>query len=295
MKARRFDEVLEECLTAQLEGRRTVEESLSLYPSLASELEPLLRAAASVTDAFQRASPPAYIVELGRDRFLASVRARASARVARGRHQGGPWGLRLWGTVGAAAAATLAAAAVGIAALLGAGGNGQEPASVGSQNTGNTGPAPAVLNLSDWQQAHQHLKEAASRGAAVPQADLETIKAVTEAWKGVDPAILSEAERHELEQAVRQQYETLTVLTAGQPGPLPSDEMVSVLGTTKEVAEKLGLELPAFSPAPSTPAETPAPQPEPTATPSPASEPTPAPAPPSEGESLPTDPIFQPS
>lgn len=292
MKARRFDEVLEECLAAQLEGRRTVEESLSLYPSLASELEPLLRAAASLTDAFQRASPPAYIVELGRDRFLAAARARTRAGMARTRHQGGPWGLRLWGTVGAAAAAALAAAAVGIAALLGAGGDGKEPTSVGSQNTG---PAPAVLNLSDWQQAHQHLKEAASRGAAVPQADLETIKAVTEGWKGVDPASLSEAERHELEQAVRQQYETLTVLTAGQPGPLPPDEIVSVLGTTKEVAEKLGLELPAFSPAPGTPVETPAPQPEPTATPSPASEPTPASPPPSEGDSLPTDPILQPS
>jgi hypothetical protein len=292
MKARRFDEVLEECLAAQLEGRRTVEESLSLYPSLAPELEPLLRAAASVTEVFQRASPPPYIVELGRERFLAAARARTSAGMARARHQGGPWGLRLWGAVGAAAAAALAAAAVGIAALLGSGGNEQGPASVGSQNTG---PAPAVLNLSDWQQAHQHLKEAASRGAAIPQADLETIKAVTQSWKGVDPTTLSDSARQELEQAVRQQYETLSVLTVDQPGPLPPDEIASVLGITKEVAEKLGLELPTFSPAPSSPAGTPAPQPEPTATPSPASEPTPAPPPPSEGESHPPDPIFQPS
>ncbi len=292
MKARRFDEVLEECLTAQLEGRRTIEESLSLYPSLADELEPLLRAAASLTEVFQSSSPPPYVVELGRDRFLAAVRVRAAARVARGRHQGGPWGLRLWGAVGTAAAAALAAAAVGIAALLNTGGDGREPTSVGSQNPG---PAPAVLNLSDWQQAHQHVKEAASRGYTVSQADLEIIKAVTEKWKAVDPATLSDEERQEWEQAVRQQYETLTVLTAGQPGPLPPDEIVSVLGSTKEVAEKLGLELPGFSPAPSSPAETPEPQPEPSATPSPASEPTPTPPPPPEGESLPEGPIFQPS
>ena len=80
MKARRFEEVLEECLAAQLEGRRTIEESLSLYPSLASELEPLLRAAAVLTDTFERSSPPWYLLERGRDRFLIAAANRARAR-----------------------------------------------------------------------------------------------------------------------------------------------------------------------------------------------------------------------
>lgn len=296
MKARRFEEVLEECLAAQLEGRRTVEESLSLYPSLACELEPLLRAAASLSDVYQRASPPPYIVELGRERFLAAAAARARARagVGRARHQSGPWGLRLWGAVGAAAAAALAAAAVGIAALIGSGGGGEEMAGSGPPDTG---PAPAVLNLNDWQQAHEHLKDAAQRGAPIPQADLETIKAFTEKWKGVDPTTLRDEERLELEQAVRQQYETLAGLTAGQPGPVPPDEIFSVLGSTKELADKLGLQLPGFSPAPASPGGTATPEPQPSPSPPPEATPGPAPtpAPSPEGESVPTDPIFQPS
>ena len=46
MITRSLEEILEECLSAYLEGRRGIDESLSLYPSLADELEPLLRTAA---------------------------------------------------------------------------------------------------------------------------------------------------------------------------------------------------------------------------------------------------------
>ena len=72
---RKFDEIFEECLSALLEGRRSVEESLSLYPSLAAELEPLLRTAAEIAPAFEY-RPPAAVQEEARQRFLVAARAR---------------------------------------------------------------------------------------------------------------------------------------------------------------------------------------------------------------------------
>ncbi len=43
MRTRRLEEIFEECLSAYLEGERAIGESLSLYPDMAGELEPLLR------------------------------------------------------------------------------------------------------------------------------------------------------------------------------------------------------------------------------------------------------------
>jgi hypothetical protein len=70
MKAKRLDEVLDECLSAYIERRRTIEESLSLYPSLRGELEPLLRTAVEVVDAYSEASPPPEVMERVRQTFL---------------------------------------------------------------------------------------------------------------------------------------------------------------------------------------------------------------------------------
>lgn len=302
MKARRFEEVLEECLAAQLEGRRTIEESLSLYPWLASELEPLLRAAAILADTFERNSPPSYVLERGRDRFLVAasnrVRARALAARAGLGHRSQAWGLRLWGAVGSAAAATIVAVTVGVVALLSAGGTGG-PAGSGTEPTGS---APAVLDLTSVQQAHQHLKEAAALGQRITFSDLAVLRDALERWSSVDPGTLSEETRQQLEQTVQEQIEILTTLSSAPSPATEPDEIMFVLGSTKDVAEKLGLVIPTFSPvatpAPATaeptvpPAETPAPTLPPVPTPPPTTAPTEAPAP--ETEAAPTAPVFQP-
>lgn len=302
MKARRFEEVLEDCLTAQLQGRRTIEESLSLYPSLAPELEPLLRAAAAVADAFERSSPSSYLLERGRDRFLmaAADRARARALAARttlGRRSQ-PWGLRLWGAVGSAAAATVVAVAVGVMALLSAGGT-SGPIGGGTQSAG---PAPAVLDLTSVQQAHDHLKEAAALGRQVTPSDLAVLREALERWRSVDTSTLSEETRRQLEQTVQEQIEILTTLSSAPPPATEPDEIMYVLGSTKDVAEKLGLAIPTFSPAatpaPATaeptapPEETPTPTLPPVPTPPPTLAPTETPTP--EPEATPTPPVFQP-
>src|SRR5437764_1842912 len=127
MRKRRFEEVLEECLQAQCEGRRTLEESLSLYPSLASELGPLLRAAARIEEAFQASAPSPYAEEQIGLRFLAAASDRKRVRALTGRikglHGSGPWNLRRWSVLGAAAAVG-AAFAVIAGVILAGGGNG---------------------------------------------------------------------------------------------------------------------------------------------------------------------------
>jgi hypothetical protein len=76
MKANRLDEVLDECLSAYLERRRTIEDSLSLYPDLRAQLEPLLRTALEVTGALAQPSPPHHVQEHGRQKFLESASTR---------------------------------------------------------------------------------------------------------------------------------------------------------------------------------------------------------------------------
>src|SRR3972149_11359888 len=106
MSANRLDGVLEECVSASLEGRRSVEDSLSLYPSLASELAPLLRTGVSVADSFQRYSPPSYVRINVRQRFLAEAATRSRARALTQRlsaPRAVSWQRRHWGFLATAA------------------------------------------------------------------------------------------------------------------------------------------------------------------------------------------------
>ena len=74
-----FEEILEECLSALLEGRRGVEESLSLYPAWRGRLEPLLRAAEEIAAGFDQ-TPPSRARERGLQRFLEAARIRRRLR-----------------------------------------------------------------------------------------------------------------------------------------------------------------------------------------------------------------------
>ena len=83
-----FEDIFEECLSALLEGRRSIEESLSLYPAWRGRLEPLLRAAEEIAGGLD-ATPSPYAKERGLQRFLDSARARrrrgATSRLVSGR------------------------------------------------------------------------------------------------------------------------------------------------------------------------------------------------------------------
>ena len=87
MREGKFREIFEECLTAVLDGRRTVEDCLSLYPAIASELEPLLRTSLEVSDAFQAETPSWHVQERIRNRVLAAAHARSRSRTPGGRAQ----------------------------------------------------------------------------------------------------------------------------------------------------------------------------------------------------------------
>lgn len=304
MRARRFEEVLEECITAHLEGRRTIEESLSLYPSLARELEPDLRTAARVAGSFQFQSPPDYVLERGRHRFLlaASTRARARALTARlgvSEHRSRPWGMRVWGFVGAAAAVVVVAAA--LTAITLTGGDGAQPTSVSS--TGGSGQtAPAVLIVESLRGWHEQVKSAASHGGEI-EPGIGHIRDATARILDIDPSTLPESDLEQFRQTIQDQYILLHNIAEATPADQPSDEVRGILGSTEELAAKWGVTLPVFSPlpvetpAPATPAETPVETPAPTLPPIPTPEATPAPATPAptDGPADQGSPIFQPS
>ena len=79
-RVKKLSEILEECIEAGIAGRRSLEESLALYPAQAEELEPLLRTALSVSESFQSYTPPAAVEQRIRSRFLADAAARRNLR-----------------------------------------------------------------------------------------------------------------------------------------------------------------------------------------------------------------------
>ena len=125
MREGKLREIFEECLTAVLEGRRTVEDCLSLYPTLASELEPLLRTSLEISDAYQAETPPWHVQERIRHRVLAAAQARARGRTLVSGINLSPtsWRARHWGGLGAAAAAAVAAVFLISVMLIGGSGN----------------------------------------------------------------------------------------------------------------------------------------------------------------------------
>ena len=124
-RVKKLSEILEECIEAGLTGRRSLEASLALYPAQASELEPLLRTALSVSDSFQSYAPSAAVEQRIRSRFLADAAARRSRRHPESSFEKRGWlsGLRRAVFSGfapaAAAASNLVAITVGRASLGG--------------------------------------------------------------------------------------------------------------------------------------------------------------------------------
>ncbi len=277
MNARRLEEAFEECVTAYLEGRRSIEESLSLYPAFAAELAPLLRTAVRLSDSFQKVSPPARVQERGLQRFLADARARRRLRelTAGSRKQSwlaGFWGQHRLAFAGAAALVAVLAIAVGSAAML-TGGGGSSNASVSQISSTPVRPTPeAVANIQTQISIIQGKRD---RGERVTPGDLSLLSDAT-----------SKLTPSEVQQSISQVQDVLqaasslvTNIAASQPEVAPQAQQAQ--NTIRDVASSLGVDLPSTTPAPSgTPAATAQPTPLPTSaspTPAPTVAPTPEP------------------
>ena len=175
MKARRLEDVFEECLTAYLEKGRSVDESLSLYPALASQLEPLLRTAVSVSQTFEASNPPWHAMERGRNKFLASASAYATGKAllrdSRPRHTA-PWGRFQWSALGGAAAAMAAVVVVG--AIMVSGGSGSSGDGGGNETVSNPSPTarPMPQSVTAVETTIGDFTAKATAGETITEADI---------------------------------------------------------------------------------------------------------------------------
>ncbi len=278
MRKRRFEETLEECITAHLEGRRSLEESLSLYPHLAADLEPLLHTAFEVHYAFQYEFPSAHRQDFGLQRFLTAAHTRQQARALTSRVKGfdrarPAWGRRHWGVLGAAAAAVAGIVVVTTVTLNG--GGGPEPV------VGNRTPAASstefVTTLSDAQRQIDRLHAKSVQGQRISGEELSALANTT---SRLAAASHPESAGEGIQQQVQEVIQAAVAITTTQPDTEPARD---VMDATQGLADKWNLPInPVTTPTPAptaapTPAPTQEPAVEPTPAPTAAPEPTPAP------------------
>src|SRR5947199_8557685 len=247
MKARRLDEVLDDCLSACLEGRRSIEESLSLYPSVRQELEPLLRTAVEVADTLSGASPPEHIEERGRQEFLTSASVRQRAKLL-------TYDLNFPQRAGEFAGRRrrlllLAAFAVGLAVA------GTFAAKLEMSSDGTSGgtalvPSPLTPVVGNLRDAQQQLWRRANQGVDVSP---EMIRALSKTTTALDSEVGNFVEvdaqaRVELERTIADQYLLLHLIANTQPAPT-APEARRALGVTRQVARSWRIDLPQVPPA----------------------------------------------
>lgn len=269
MRKAKFNDILEECIEAVLEGRRTVDDCLSLYPKLAPELEPLLSTVVDVSDTYQAESPSWHVQERIRLRVLAAQQARIRSRnlvsgVDLTRSSG--WRVRHWGGLASAAAAVVAAVFVASLMLFGGGGDSQGP---------DDGLGPVVTEI------RANAEKANEAYTTEGRLDYESLKAIARQTEDflADPELIQQLPPEDLAQLQLDIVETGDYL-ASLPEDEPIDEETG--GTVRdlkdgvsEIAEIIGgVAPPTASPTP--PAVTPTPEPtdEPSGTPEPTDQPT---------------------
>lgn len=276
MSARRLEEILEECLSAYLDGRRSIEESLSLYPSFAPQLEPLLRTATSITTTLKANAPAAHVQQRGLNRFLSDARARNNIKSLRvSGAQPGRFSI-IWqkyrlGFAGAGMAVLILAASIGGTAVLGGGSSG------GTVENFDTSTPAVVTNLQEQldtvraKRASQQLtaddifqlREAAADLRDAPESDIDpsidTIgKALTDADDFFSEIIATDPD-------LAQPAQDAQVIIRGVAADIGATLGSPTVAATPEVTP-----IPTPEPTPAqTPEPTPAPTPEPTAAPTP--------------------------
>lgn len=268
-----FEEIFDECLSALLEGRRTIEESLSLYPAWRGRLEPLLRAAEETASAYDQPPPP-YARERGLQRFLEAARTRRRLRQLLPSRPSAPWWS--WAPLGAAAVVVIGALAFLTASLTsddgGALSSDAPPAVSVYPYDPPTAPAePAPAEETTLGRVHDQLTEledVVRSGGAVDTALLWDIEnASNDLAAEIDTAEEIElVERVAAVSAARREYQLLQALQADPQGFSPL-ALEASLAATGDVLGKLG----------ATPEQTPEPTTKPTPSPQPTGEPSPLP------------------
>jgi hypothetical protein len=290
MSTRRLEEILEECLSAYLDGRRSVEESLSLYPFYAAELEPLLRTATEINTTLNSYSPPAHVQRRGLNRFLSDARARRNIRalqvgaVRQPGFFGSLWQRYSLGFAGAAMAVIILTVAIGSTALIGSSSGGD---TVGTGFQTSEPATPAVVTALRQQIDTLRTRQASQ---SVTADDIAALLAAAQNIGNADPGDIEPA-RDTITQALIDANDLVSDIVVTQPEVAPQAQQAQEI--IRDVAAGIGAPLPTPSAAvgATTPAVTTEPTPvitetptigpstEATAPPTEAPTPTPAPTP----------------
>jgi hypothetical protein len=246
MRQRRFEEILDECISAYLDGRRSVEQSLSLYPSVARRLEPLLRAAADTFDVFQELQPAAQAQERIRQRIVRAAAERAAAKALTSQISGFGIGsgrpLFGWAMVGSAVAGVAGLLIVGAAVLPGAlsedGGTGTTDRSAVSVNS-SAGLDRSILNA---RQRLDAIQQKARTGRDIGLQDLGALTGATRTLaEATHPDTLEASDAVQLEEIIHEQLSFLERLGASST-QAEKEEIKTAMVLTLQLAESLGID-----------------------------------------------------
>jgi hypothetical protein len=283
MNARRLEEIFEECVSAYLEGRRSIPESLQLYPAYAAELAPLLQTAVQLNDSFGKITPPAHVQNRVHSRFLSDARSRrqVSSLTRSHRRSGlftGFWERQRFGFAAAAGAIAVLVVAVGSAAMLTGGGNAGE---LGRNVT--TAPASQRATPATVTNIRSSTSNIRDRGQAVRSEDIDQLVSATTDLTEVDHSEVLNS-KADVEQALREADSVLNQIAASPPDAAVAAQVQQAKDTLRSVASTFDIDLdatptPTASPVPPTEPPTTAPTPAPTAEPTQAPTPEPTPVP----------------
>ncbi len=258
-----FEEILEECLSALLEGRRSVDESLSLYPAWKDRLEPLLRAAEEIAASLNEGPPP-YARERGLERFLEAAHTRRRLRAILPRQVAGtPWWR--WASAGVAAVVAVGVLAFMSATLMAEDGRRlSSGVRVSLYSPPAERPAPQASVQTPLEQVQERvavLENFVRHGEPVEVGLLAALEeASNELAADLDgPEEMGLVDRAAVVSITTREYELLQTLQGQAPG-VQAEAVEESLAAAADVLEKLGA----------------TPEPEPGASPS--SEPTSSPA-----------------
>ena len=282
MRRGEFEDILEECLSALLEGRRDIKESLSLYPAWSRQLEPLLKTAQEIAAGLDQ-TPSGYAKERGLHRILEAARAKRRLRqLIPYQPKAAPWSR--WAPAAAAAVAAIGALSFMSATLFAEDGyrlGDQVSVMPYAPPPQHTVPAPPPQTpLERVQEEVAELEGTVRDGETVDLASLEALEdASGDLASDLDsPRGLDLIERAAAASIVTQQRQLLQTVQDESDGTQASAAAAG-LAAADIVLVKLGIP-PTPTPEPTpTPTGVAAPSPEPTPTPTTESPSPPAPTP----------------
>lgn len=271
-----------------MERGRSIEECLARYPTLARELEPLLRTALGLQQAYDVAPRPSF-QRAALQRFLAAAAGRGRPLAAAPPRRRFSFGWR-WAPAAVGAAALVAAIALAAVLALGGGGGGSPEGGIAVRRIISTPTeAPPAVPAQDIPRLVARLEvqldqvqERVARGAVIPPEAIRELKDINQSLEQTLPAAPPEAVQAAPQiVGLLEQQEKLLSDAKEQNRVAPEaasdvDELLTIAGTIREVL------LPTATPAAtSTPAstETPASSPTAAATPEASATPTPASSP----------------